>query len=190
MQRFGKAKLNDYNVHIYRTCVEIGVEIETYQSNDAAELATFMDKKGQFSSDCANGIVIAPGLFTTEAGNPLVAAIERAVAKGIPVYEVHIGNFGQHKAVSSIGHAVTAQICGCVHWKPARHTPLSPLFRLSPRRSSLRCTPPRLLSAAPASPLPSALISFPTMPSSCRCLDWQLYFGNFIVSVVPFSALD
>lgn len=123
IKQFGKETLRDYNVHIHRASVDIGCEIETYQSDDAVELAQRMDSKNKFSvaqgdggneieGNCANGIVIAPGLFTVEEGNPLVAAIERATAKGIPVYEVHISNFAKSKITSSIGHVVTAQIGG------------------------------------------------------------------------------
>ena len=83
------------------------------QSDDVQDCIAILDRSSfERAGGGRTGFVIAPGLFANDHGGPLVAAIERAVAKGVPCYEVHASNFAKKKVVSAIGHAVTAQIVG------------------------------------------------------------------------------
>ena len=84
-----------------------------HQSDDVQDCIAILDRSSfERAGGGRTGFVIAPGLFANDHGGPLVAAIERAVAKGVPCYEVHASNFAKEKVVSAIGHAVTAQIVG------------------------------------------------------------------------------
>ena len=81
---YGDATLSDINVAMKSLADDLGVEIETFQSNHEGELVDKLQQsKGQ-----VDGIVINPAAFTHTS----IALRDAFLAVSIPFVEVHISN--------------------------------------------------------------------------------------------------
>ena len=81
---YGDATLSDMNVAMKSLADDLGVEIETFQSNHEGELVDKLQQsKGQ-----VDGIVINPAAFTHTS----IALRDAFLAVSIPFVEVHISN--------------------------------------------------------------------------------------------------
>jgi 3-dehydroquinate dehydratase-2 len=81
---YGKTTLSDINSAMKSLGSELGVEIETFQSNHEGDLVDKVQgAKGQF-----DGVVINPAAFTHTS----IALRDAFLAVSIPFVEVHISN--------------------------------------------------------------------------------------------------
>ncbi len=81
---YGKTTLSDINAAMKSLGSELGVEIETFQSNHEGDLVDKVQGvKGQF-----DGVVINPAAFTHTS----IALRDAFLAVSIPFVEVHISN--------------------------------------------------------------------------------------------------
>ena len=101
---YGTQTLADIDASLAASAKELGVEIETFQSNHEGEL---IDRVQQ-AMGVADGILINPGGFTHTS----VALRDALVATELPVVEVHLSNvfaresFRQHSYVSPVAIGV------------------------------------------------------------------------------------
>jgi 3-dehydroquinate dehydratase-2 len=81
---YGKTTLSDINAAMKSLGSELGVEIETFQSNHEGDLVDKVQRaKGEFE-----GVVINPAAFTHTS----IALRDAFLAVSIPFVEVHISN--------------------------------------------------------------------------------------------------
>jgi len=103
---YGTQTLADIDGSLEARAKELGIEIETFQSNHEGEL---IDRIQAAMGD-ASGILINPGGFTHTS----VALRDALVATGLPVVEVHLSNvyaregFRQKSFVSAIAVGVVS----------------------------------------------------------------------------------
>lgn len=101
---YGTDTLDDVDRLISDLGQELGVEIETFQSNHEGELIDFIDE----ASSRADGFVINPGAFTHTS----IALRDALVGVDRPFVEVHISNtagrerFRRHSYLSPVASGV------------------------------------------------------------------------------------
>tara|TARA_B100001250_G_C19363810_1_gene598864 strand:- start:154 stop:558 length:405 start_codon:yes stop_codon:yes gene_type:complete len=103
---YGSATLSDIDASLVKVGDELGVEIETFQSNHEGELVDHLQAaKGNF-----NGVVINPAAFTHTS----IALRDAFLAVDLPFVEVHISNvysrepFRHKSLLSDVAYAVVA----------------------------------------------------------------------------------
>ena len=101
---YGTDTLDDVNRLISDLGEELGVEIETFQSNHEGELIDFIDE----ASSRADGFVVNPGAFTHTS----IALRDALVGVDRPFVEVHLSNtagrerFRRHSYLSPVASGV------------------------------------------------------------------------------------
>ena len=100
---FGPETLDEINAMVQAHAVEIGVEVEIIQSNDAQTVVVAIER-----ADAIDAIVINPGGFTA-ADTGIPAAI---TARGVPAVEVHASNPAVRGVQSVIAPVCRGAICG------------------------------------------------------------------------------
>ncbi|HXG18201.1 MAG TPA: type II 3-dehydroquinate dehydratase [Methylomirabilota bacterium] len=104
---YGRTTLADIDAMLLSLGKELGVEVETFQSNHEGELVT---KIQQAREQCA-ALVINAGAYTHTS----VAILDAVLASGLPVVEVHLSNLYKREEFrhhSYIARAAVGQICG------------------------------------------------------------------------------
>jgi 3-dehydroquinate dehydratase-2 len=81
---YGRTTLADIDEQLAELARELGVELETYQSNAEAELLGYVHTAGQWVA----GFVVNAGAFTHTS----IALLDGLVAVGRPYVEVHLTN--------------------------------------------------------------------------------------------------
>jgi len=104
---YGRTTLADINADLVVLGRELGVEVETFQSNSEGELVSkIQEARGQ----CA-ALIINAGAYTHTS----VALLDAILAVGLPVVEVHLSNLYKREPFrhhSYIARAAVGQICG------------------------------------------------------------------------------
>lgn len=106
-ERYGSETLADIESAIHAYSFEIGVGIETYQSNIEGEIV----EKIQKALGTVDGIVINPGGYSHTS----VAIRDAITAVNIPTVEVHMTNIHareEFRHTSLIAEVCIGQICG------------------------------------------------------------------------------
>lgn len=106
-EKYGNMTLKDLEKELYSYSFELGIDIETYQSNHEGEIV----EKIHSAYNNADGIVINPGAYTHTS----VAIRDAIAAVNLPTVEVHMTNIHsredfRHK--SMIAPVSIAQISG------------------------------------------------------------------------------
>src|ERR1044071_3220475 len=104
---YGRTTLADINAMLIALAKELGVEVETFQSNHEGELVT---KIQQARGRCA-ALLINAGAYTHTS----VAILDAVLSSDVPVVEVHLSNLYKREAFrhhSYIARAAEGQICG------------------------------------------------------------------------------
>ena len=104
---YGQETLDTINEKLKVLAVELGIVLETYQSNIEGEIIN----KIQEAAEKCNAIIINPAAFTHYS----IAIRDALAAVNIPAVEVHISNIHareefRHKSVTA--QVVTGQITG------------------------------------------------------------------------------
>ena len=106
-QIYGHTTLADINAMLVALGQELGVEVETFQSNHEGELVSRIQAaRGQAAALLING-----GAYTHTS----VAILDALLAVDIPVIEVHLSNLYKREEFrhhSYIARAAIGQICG------------------------------------------------------------------------------
>lgn len=104
---YGRLTLEQINQRIRELARELGVEVETRQSNNEGELVSWVhEASGRFGA-----IVINAGAYTHSS----VALRDALVAVGLPAVEVHISNIYKREDFrrrSTIAEVAVGQITG------------------------------------------------------------------------------
>ena len=106
-QIYGRTTLADIDSMLLSLGTELGVEVETFQSNHEGELVT---KIQQARGRCAV-LLINAGAYTHTS----VAILDALLASDLPVVEVHLSNLYKREDFrhhSYIARAAVGQICG------------------------------------------------------------------------------
>lgn len=106
-EKYGTLTLKDLEKELYAYSFELGIDIETYQSNHEGEIV----EKIQQAKDTADGIVINAAAYTHTS----VAIRDAISAVNIPTVEVHMTNIHARedfRKKSLISDVCTGQICG------------------------------------------------------------------------------
>jgi 3-dehydroquinate dehydratase-2 len=106
-QIYGRTTLADIDARLISLGKELGVEVETFQSNLEGELVS---KIQQARGQCA-ALVINAGAYTHTS----VAILDAVLASDLPVVEVHLSNLYKREEFrhhSYIARAAVGQICG------------------------------------------------------------------------------
>lgn len=98
---YGKMTLNEINERISSVGSELGVEIETYQSNIEGELVGAI----QGAMGRVDGIVLNPGAYTHYG----IALRDAIAATSLPTVEVHLSNVHAREEFRKV--SVTAPVC-------------------------------------------------------------------------------
>lgn len=104
---YGALTMEDINTQLFEYAKELGVEIETFQSNIEGEI---VDKIQSAKKDC-QGIVINPAAYTHTS----VAIRDAISAVALNAVEVHISNIHareEFRKNSLIAPVCIGQICG------------------------------------------------------------------------------
>lgn len=106
-EKYGTMTLKDLEKELYAYSFELGIDLETYQSNHEGEIV----EKIHSALNTADGIVINPGAYTHTS----IAIRDALAAVNIPAVEIHMTNIHgredfRHK--SMIADVCTAQISG------------------------------------------------------------------------------
>ena len=104
---YGKQDYNALMLLVQETCDNLGVELETYQSNHEGDLVDRI----QMAYGDVDGIVINPGAYTHTS----VALLDAVKAVGIPTVEVHISDPDtreESRKVSYLRQACVATVKG------------------------------------------------------------------------------
>jgi len=104
---YGKSTLKDINADLTGAAIQLGIEIDFFQSNHEGEL---VDKIGT-AADAYAGILINPAAYTHTS----IAIRDALLGCGLPAVEVHLSNIYQreefrHKSLTA--PACRAQIAG------------------------------------------------------------------------------
>jgi len=102
---FGPMTLPEYDQHIRRYAVELGVEVEIFHSNIEGEVINKLYAAHDGGVDAA---IINPAGYTT--GHPALAAAIGQVK--FPVFELHISNPARRGRVSEIAPACRGVLTG------------------------------------------------------------------------------
>ena len=101
---YGHDSLDDVDARLKTLAEELGVEIETYQSNHEGELLDFVES----ASSRVDGFLINPGAFTHTS----IALRDALVGVERPFVEVHLSNtagrerFRRHSYLSGVASGV------------------------------------------------------------------------------------
>ncbi len=87
---YGRATLADINRQLVRMGAELGVEVQTLQSNSEGALIDAL----QEARDWADGVIFNPGGYTSTS----VALRDAVAALSLPVVEVHLSNIYAREA--------------------------------------------------------------------------------------------
>lgn len=98
---YGSESFESLNSSVEEKALELGLEVELYQSNTEGEIVT----KIQQAYGVYDGIVINPGAYTHYS----IAILDALKAVSIPTIEVHISNI--HKREEFRKKSVTAEGC-------------------------------------------------------------------------------
>ncbi len=104
---YGTVTLADVNAQIATLAAELGVEVETFQSNHEGQLVD----KIQAAREQCDALVINAGAYTHTS----VALLDALLSVGLPVVEVHLSNLYKREEFrhhSYIARAAVGQICG------------------------------------------------------------------------------
>lgn len=104
---YGRTTLADIDAGLVRLGHELGVAVETFQSNHEGELVS----KIQAARDRCAALIINAGAYTHTS----VALLDAILAVGLPVVEVHLSNLYKREPFrhhSYIARAAVGQICG------------------------------------------------------------------------------
>lgn len=106
-EKYGTTTLKDLEKDLYAYSFELGIDIETYQSNHEGEIV----EKIQSAYENFDGIVINPAAYTHTS----VAIRDAISAVNIPTVEIHMTNIQTRedfRQKSLIAPVCVAQICG------------------------------------------------------------------------------
>jgi len=101
---YGSDTLDDINGHLTKLAVELGVELETFQSNHEGEILDFVAE----AASRVSGFLINPGAFTHTS----IALLDAFLGVQRPFVEVHLSNtarrekFRQHSYLSGAASGV------------------------------------------------------------------------------------
>lgn len=104
---YGHTTLADINTKLTALGNELGVAVETFQSNNEGELVS----KIQEARGRCVAVIINAGAYTHTS----VALLDALLAVGLPVVEVHLSNLYKREEFrhhSYIARAAVGQICG------------------------------------------------------------------------------
>ena len=104
---YGKLTLEQINQKMQKLAKELGVEIETRQSNNEGELVTWIQEAPQQFG----AIVINPAAYTHTS----IAMRDAITAAGVPTIEIHLSNIHKREPFrhhSHIAEAALGQIVG------------------------------------------------------------------------------
>ena len=104
---YGRTTLADINAMLIALAKELGVEVETFQSNHEGELVT---KIQQARGRCA-ALLINAGAYTHTS----VAILDAVLSSDVPTVEVHLSNLYKREEFrhhSYLARAAVGQICG------------------------------------------------------------------------------
>ena len=106
-EKYGSMTLKDLEKELYAYSFELGIALETFQSNHEGEI---VEKIHSAYNNC-DGIIINPGAYTHTS----VAIRDAIAAVNIPAVEIHITNIHgredfRHKSL--IANVCTGQISG------------------------------------------------------------------------------
>ena len=104
---YGRTTLADIDAGLMTLGRELGVAVETFQSNHEGELVS----KIQAARDRCAALIINAGAYTHTS----VALLDAILAVGLPVVEVHLSNLYKRESFrhhSYIARAAVGQICG------------------------------------------------------------------------------
>ncbi len=106
-EKYGSMTLKDLEKELYAYSFELGIDLETFQSNHEGEI---VEKIHSAYNNC-DGIIINPGAYTHTS----VAIRDAIAAVNIPAVEIHITNIHgredfRHKSL--IADVCTGQISG------------------------------------------------------------------------------
>lgn len=104
---YGRTTLADIDASLVALGHELGIVVETFQSNHEGELVS---KVQQARGRCA-ALLINAGAYTHTS----VALLDAILATGLPVVEVHLSNLYKREEFrhhSYIARAAVGQICG------------------------------------------------------------------------------
>jgi 3-dehydroquinate dehydratase II len=87
---YGTATLADIDGRLIRLAGELGVEVESYQSNVEGELVDWIQR----TADAAAGFVVNAGAYTHTS----VALLDALVGVGRPYVEVHLSNLSARES--------------------------------------------------------------------------------------------
>lgn len=106
-QIYGRTTLADIDAMLVSLGKELGVEVETFQSNIEGELVT---KIQQARGQCA-ALIMNAGAYTHTS----VALLDAVLASDLPFVEVHLSNLYKREEFrhhSYLTRAAVGQICG------------------------------------------------------------------------------
>jgi 3-dehydroquinate dehydratase II len=104
---YGRTTLADIDTGLVTLGRELGVAVETFQSNHEGELVSQV----QAARDRCAALIINAGAYTHTS----VALLDAILAVGLPVVEVHLSNLYKREPFrhhSYIARAAVGQICG------------------------------------------------------------------------------
>ncbi len=104
---YGHTTLEEINSAIRKAADELGIEVETVQSNSEGAIVDAV----QYAMDSADGIVINPGAYTHYS----LAIRDALKGSGVPAIEVHLSNIQareEFRKSSVIAPVVAGQISG------------------------------------------------------------------------------
>lgn len=107
-EKYGSVTLKDIEKELYAYSFELGVELETFQSNHEGEI---VEKIHSAFNNKVDGIIINPAAYTHTS----VAIRDAISAVSIPTVEVHMTNIYQRedfRQKSLTAPVCVAQICG------------------------------------------------------------------------------
>lgn len=104
---YGTTTLDDVNARLADLASELGVEVDTFQSNhEGALVDRIQDARGQYDA-----LLINAGALTHTS----VALLDAILAAEVPTIEVHLSNLYRREEFrhrSYIARAAVGQICG------------------------------------------------------------------------------
>jgi 3-dehydroquinate dehydratase-2 len=104
---YGRTTLADIDTLLVALGKELGVEVETFQSNHEGELVTKIQQaRGRYAA-----LIINAGAYTHTS----VAMLDAVLASDVPTVEVHLSNLYKREAFrhhSYLARAAVGQICG------------------------------------------------------------------------------
>jgi 3-dehydroquinate dehydratase-2 len=104
---YGDQSLNDINAQLNKLGGELGLEMETFQSNSEGEIVTRI----QQSLGACDGILINPAAYTHTS----IAIRDALSLLDIPVVEIHLSNINKREPFrhkSLIADIVAARVAG------------------------------------------------------------------------------